>query len=137
MKSCERRDTRDIGQLVVSQDKGIVALGSKRFDLNHFRELMTRAIILHDLPFSFVEYEGVRATYEYLYPGITLVTRNTAKADVVKMYALEKARIKSMLNNNSSRICLTSDLWTSIMTDGYITITAHFIDKDWVLQKEF
>ncbi|XP_062099771.1 zinc finger BED domain-containing protein RICESLEEPER 2-like [Humulus lupulus] len=135
MKSCERRDTRDIGQLVVSQDKGIVALGSKRFDPNHFRELMTRAIILHDLPFSFVEYEGVRATYEYLYPGITLVTRNTAKADVVKMHALEKARIKSMLNNNSSRICLTSDLWTSIVTDGYITITAHFIDKDWVLQK--
>jgi hypothetical protein len=30
---------------------------------------------------------------------------------------------------------LTSDLWTSLTTDGYICLTAHFISKDWVLMK--
>ncbi|MFS7917788.1 putative ribonuclease H-like superfamily [Helianthus anomalus] len=33
------------------------------------------------------------------------------------------------------RLCLTSDLWTSIATDGYLAITVHFMDKEWVLQK--
>jgi len=135
MESCVRRDTRDVGQLLMSQDKGSLALSAKRFDAEHFRELITTAIILHDLPFSFVEYESIRATYQYLHPEITLVTRNTLKADVQKMYSREKARIKSMLELSPGRICLTSDLWTSIVTDGYLSLTAHFIDKDWVLQK--
>ena len=31
---------------------------------------------------------------------------------------------------------MTSDLWTSITTDGYIAVSVHFIDNDWVLQKK-
>ncbi|XP_024028942.1 zinc finger BED domain-containing protein RICESLEEPER 2-like [Morus notabilis] len=135
MQSCVRRDTRDVGQLLMSQDKGSLALSAKRFDAEHFRELITTAIILHDLPFSFVEYEAIRATYQYLHPKITLLTRNTLKADVQKMYSREKVGIKSILELSPGRICLTSDLWTSIVTDGYLSLTAHFIDKDWVLQK--
>ncbi|XP_075473584.1 zinc finger BED domain-containing protein RICESLEEPER 2-like [Primulina tabacum] len=34
------------------------------------------------------------------------------------------------------KICFTSDLWTSIATDGYVRLTAHFIDSNWVLQKK-
>lgn len=30
---------------------------------------------------------------------------------------------------------LTSDLWTSIATDGYIYLTAHFVDSNWTLHK--
>ena len=135
MISCQRKDTRDIGQLLLSQEKGSLAVSAKRFDPEHFRELITTAIILHDLPFSFVEYEGIRATYQYLQPDINLVSRNTIKADVFKMFSRERIRIKSMLDATPGRICLTSDLWTSIATDGYLTLTAHFIDKDWVLQK--
>ncbi|WP_227632303.1 hypothetical protein, partial [Klebsiella pneumoniae] len=32
-------------------------------------------------------------------------------------------------------IGLTSDLWTSLTTDGYLCLTAHFIDKNWKLHK--
>ncbi|XP_026400559.1 zinc finger BED domain-containing protein RICESLEEPER 2-like [Papaver somniferum] len=34
------------------------------------------------------------------------------------------------------RICLTSDMWTSVTTTGYISLTAHYLDQDWVLQKK-
>ena len=40
-----------------------------------------------------------------------------------------------MLTSALGRVCLTSDLWTSIATDGYMCITTHFIDANWVLQK--
>ena len=40
-----------------------------------------------------------------------------------------------MLEETPGMISLTGDLWTSITTDGYLAITVHFIDKEWVLQK--
>ncbi|KAK2634742.1 hypothetical protein Ddye_029534 [Dipteronia dyeriana] len=41
-----------------------------------------------------------------------------------------------MLENTPGRICLTSDLWTSINTDGFLCLTAHFLDGNWILQKK-
>ncbi|XP_061373411.1 zinc finger BED domain-containing protein RICESLEEPER 2-like [Gastrolobium bilobum] len=57
------------------------------------------------------------------------------KADCLKLYKREKDRLLDMLKDNSSRVCLTSDLWTSLTTDGYICLTVHFVDKNWHLQK--
>ena len=33
-------------------------------------------------------------------------------------------------------MALTSDLWTSKQNLGYIAITSHYIDSDWVMQKK-
>jgi hypothetical protein len=41
-----------------------------------------------------------------------------------------------MMKMISGRICLTSDLWTSINTEGFITLTAHFVDSNWTLQSK-
>ena len=51
------------------------------------------------------------------------------------MYQKEKVRIKNMLASTPGRISLTSNLWSSLTTDGYMFLTAHFIDKDWKLHK--
>ncbi|KAG2702548.1 hypothetical protein I3760_06G095200 [Carya illinoinensis] len=106
-----------------------------KFDTNEYRELLVAAIVKHELPFRFVEYSGVRSLLQYLRPDIPTISRNTANADLVKIYHREKRRIKYLLNDSPGRISLTSDLWTSITTDGYMCITAHFLDKKWVLQK--
>ncbi|XP_024028498.1 zinc finger BED domain-containing protein RICESLEEPER 2-like [Morus notabilis] len=90
---------------------------------------------MHDLPFQFVEYKGLRAMLQYLYPDVELVSRNTAKADSLKLYAREKMKIKNMLDACPGRISLTSDLWTSLTTYGYLCLTAHFLDKNWKLHK--
>ncbi|KAF3637652.1 hypothetical protein FXO38_23636 [Capsicum annuum] len=34
-----------------------------------------------------------------------------------------------------SRICLTTDTWTSVQRINYMYLTAHFIDRDWVFHK--
>ena len=54
----------------------------------------------------------------------------------MKLYEKERIKLKDILKSCSGRISLTSDLWTSINTDGYITLTAHFIDNEWKLQKK-
>ncbi|XP_026433062.1 zinc finger BED domain-containing protein RICESLEEPER 1-like [Papaver somniferum] len=33
------------------------------------------------------------------------------------------------------RMCLTSDMWTSVTTTGYISLTVHYLDQNWELKK--
>ena len=55
--ACIWRDTRDIGQLFLSQSGGSMSLHATKFNQEKFRELLVMAITMHDLPFQFVEYE--------------------------------------------------------------------------------
>ena len=130
LERCKRRDTRDIGQLLISREHGSMALGTKKFDQETFRELLTAAIIMHCQPYQFVEYEGFRAVFRYLNENVQTISRNTCKSNVNKLYAREKERLKSLLQSSPGRIFLTSDLWSSIILDGYLSLTAHFVDKD-------
>ena len=41
--------------------------------------------------------------------------------------------LKECLKNEAKFITLTTDIWTSIATESYLTVTAH-IDSDWELQ---
>ena len=53
----------------------------------------------------------------------------------LKLYNKEKEKVKKMLQAAPGRVSLTSDLWSSMITDGYLSLTAHFIDKHWNLKK--
>jgi hypothetical protein len=135
MKVCGGKTDQDIQQMLISGDQGTLSVSASKFCPKRYRELLVGTIIKHDLPFSYVEYDGVREVHRYLRSDVPLICRNTAKADLIKMHMLEKQKVKSLLNVCPGRISLTSDLWTSLKTDGYICLTAHFIDKNWVLSK--
>ena len=47
----------------------------------------------------------------------------------------EKESLKQVFKNIPGKVALTSDLWTSKQNLGYIAITSHYIDSDWVMQK--
>ncbi len=135
IKVCKRNDTRDIGQMLISANPDSMSLRANWYESKKFCELLSEAILMHDLPFQFVEWAGIRAIHQFLYPDVDTLTRNTAKADVLKAYQREKLKIKAMFEQVSGRVSLTSDLWSSCISDGYMCLTTHFIDKDWRLQK--
>ncbi|KAL5581789.1 hypothetical protein UlMin_014231 [Ulmus minor] len=137
IKVCPKNNSRDVGHMLLGGSSGSGSLGvlSNKFDPDKLRELIVYAIIMHDLPFQFVEYEGVRSILQYLRPEVQLVSRNTIKSDCMKIHQKEKARVKSLLHAAPGRISKTSDLWSSLISDGYMSLTAHFIDKNWKLQK--
>jgi len=62
-----------------------------------------------------------------------MISRNTVKTDIGRMYMKEKIMVKELFASIPSRICLTSYLWTSINTEGFISLTAHFVDMNWKL----
>lgn len=53
--------------------------------LKRYFGLLVEVITLHNLPFQFVEYEGIRALLDYLRPRTHVVSRNTVNADAIKM----------------------------------------------------
>ena len=118
--------------MLLGGSSGSRSLGvlSNKFDPDKLRELIVYATIMHDLPFQFVEYEGVRSILQYLRPEVQLVSRNTIKSECMKIHQKEKARVKSLLHAASGRISITSDLWSSLISDGYMSLNAHFIDKN-------
>ena len=112
-----------------------MSVSALKFCPKRYRKLLVAAIIKHELPFSFVEYGGIREMTRYLHRDVPLISRKTVKVDLVNMHLLEKQNVKSLLNVCTGRISLTSDMWTSLKIDGYICLTAHFIDKNWVSSK--
>ena len=57
-------------------------LRSKKIDQKIFRNLVALSIIKHDLPFAYVEYDGVREVWKYINPEIKFFSRTTAVSDV-------------------------------------------------------
>ena len=127
--ACIRRDTRDLGQLFISQSGGSMSIHANKINQEKSRELLVMAITMHDLPFQFVEYDGIREIFTYLCGEVKHITRNTVKVDLVKIHKSEKTKLKFLLESVDCRISLTFDLWTSITIDGYLCITTHFIDQ--------
>ncbi|CAH1447886.1 unnamed protein product [Lactuca virosa] len=121
--------------MLLGKDKYSLMLKSSKFSKDIFREKLVRAIVMHNLPLSFVDYSGIKELFEYVSEDLNLICRNTVRSDIVNMHKKETNKLKSFLKEAPGRICLTSDLWISITIDGYISLTAHFIDENWILQK--
>ena len=65
--ACIRRDTCDLRQLFSSQSGGgSMSIHANKFNQEKIHELLVMAITMHDLPFQFVEYEGIREIFTYL-----------------------------------------------------------------------
>ncbi|CAA7036531.1 unnamed protein product [Microthlaspi erraticum] len=119
-----------------TEQKENAKLKARKIDQLVFRKMVSKSIIQHDLPFSYVEYERVRAVWKYLNDDVQVISRNTAVADVIKYYENEKAALKRELRNLHGRISFTSDLWTAVTDEGYVCLTAHYIDSKWQLKNK-
>ncbi|XP_057981190.1 zinc finger BED domain-containing protein RICESLEEPER 3-like [Malania oleifera] len=133
INNCPLRDNYDVKQM--HMDYG-TKLHAKKIEQDVYREKMAIAVIKHCYPFSWVEHEGNRDVHKYLNPDVKPIARNTAKADVLKIHKREKEKLKLTLQSAFGRVCLTSDCWSSPTTEGYLCITVHFVDENWVLHSK-
>ncbi|KAI3967818.1 hypothetical protein MKW92_025617 [Papaver armeniacum] len=117
-------------------EDGPVAAFNFKFNQEVTRDCIARMIILHELPFSFVEYVGFRRVLTSLQPNIKLVKRNTTKTDCMKIFKMEKKHLYETFDKVQSRISLTTDMWTCTTQNiGYMALTAHYVDEQWKIQK--
>ena len=82
-----------------------------------------------------VDHIGFRRFVESLNCNFKMISRSTLKRDIMKMFKEEKLSLHKLLEHNESRIAITTDMWTATnQKKGYMVITSHFIDKQWVLR---
>jgi len=60
--------------------------------------------------------------------------RHTVSERIVAGLGKEHDEIRQVLHEAASRICCTTDGWTSVALNSYVVVTAHFITADWMLQ---
>ncbi|KAK8505096.1 hypothetical protein V6N12_037973 [Hibiscus sabdariffa] len=113
----------------------VSALHDGKFDLLKMREGIAHWIVMHEHAFSIVEEEGFNMMLKMGMPQWKSVSRHTIRNDSFKVYEIEKNKLKEKLKN-VDRISLTTDLWRSKPQKiEYMVLTAHFVDRDWKLQK--
>ena len=92
-------------------------------------------ILIHEYPLCMADHLGFRRFVGGLNPDFQIISHNTLRNDILKMFEDCKCSLKKLLEVNQGRIAVTTDLWiASNKKKGYMTITAHFVDDDWVLR---
>ncbi|RYR39204.1 hypothetical protein Ahy_A09g044690 [Arachis hypogaea] len=133
LDSCTQIKHEDIGQTIAEFQ---LKMGSLKIDSGVARDMFASYVVAGDKPFNIVDDRRFRNWVKYISPTLKLPSKNTVKADIVKVHKREVAKLKKILVSIPNRICLTSDLWTSSTNEGFICLTAHFVDENWKLQSK-
>ena len=107
-----------------------------RFDQEALREAFAEMVIEDEQPFCFGEKPGLKKFLSKACPRFQVPSRRTCTRDIVRIYFEDKAKLKKLFADSCQRVCLTTDAWTSQVQDGYMTVTASFIDESWNLHKK-
>uniref|UniRef100_A0A803MZP9 BED-type domain-containing protein n=1 Tax=Chenopodium quinoa TaxID=63459 RepID=A0A803MZP9_CHEQI len=138
---CTRKNSKvDIRQKLLSVNRK--SDGSARVENDNFSQEVSRRelanmVIMHEYPLSIVDHIGFRRFVTSLNAHFKIISRNTLRADIMKMFMSEKASLKKALESNGSRIAITTDMWTaSNQRKGYMAVTCHYIDDFWILRNK-
>lgn len=120
------RTQRKIPEVVVRQGK----CTKERSEI--INKLVLGVIVKGQRPFSMVEDSAFIDLLHYLEPGYACPGRTyfTKAVDVKYNEVVEKM---SVMLAGAQYISITTDTWTSLATESYLTITVHYIDDKWSL----
>ncbi|XP_024962042.1 zinc finger BED domain-containing protein DAYSLEEPER-like [Cynara cardunculus var. scolymus] len=136
MKVCKAKNQPDIRQrLLASNLKS--DLTTYVYNEKDGRNALAKMVILHEYPFAIVDHIGFKTFTRTIQPLFKCPSRNTLKNDIIKLYEQQKDQVIKDLENNGSRVAITTDMWTSSnQKKGFMAITTHFIDNEWILRSK-
>lgn len=106
------------------------------YNKENARKELVDFIIRAELPFTFVEKHDFKGMIQRAFcPQYGGISATTCKRDVMQHFDVGKKELLSLFEKFDGKICLTSDVWSSRQKMGYMSLTAHFIDQEWCLNK--
>ncbi|KAL4394409.1 hypothetical protein AHAS_Ahas02G0149100 [Arachis hypogaea] len=137
-KRCfESNNEQSKRQRIEGGTSGLISSPSvTKFDQAVTRSILTEMFVTEELAFRFVERNVFRRLLHSLQPKFKIPSRTTLARDILSFYETEKMKLQSYLSHHCQKVCLTTDTWTTSSQNlTYMSLTAHFIDNDWKLQK--
>ena len=117
--------------MLISQSSSSGSLGNYTYDQKEAHRSIVQWLVFKNLPFLIIDdthFENM--VQSSLQPAFKKFSRRTAQRDCMKIFLEEKENLKTLLKNNKSKFCFTSDIWHSIQGLGYMCITIHFTDSN-------
>lgn len=99
---------------------------------NKITQLIADFVAQDTRPAAVVEGAGFKRLLNYLEPGYRVPSAVHVVTCLQKRYSQVKSIVQRKLEE-VNYISLTSDIWTSLSTQSYISSTAHFITDNWEL----
>src|SRR2546423_12962365 len=93
-----------------------------------------RLININQHSFTVVEETNFISFIYSLNPNVKVPTADTIKNKIISFYETDKEKIKTILQDVPEKISFITDCWTSPSFKSFLSLTAHFIDKEWMLQ---
>jgi hypothetical protein len=101
---------------------------------NHLNKLISKMIVEDLRPVSIVDGNGFRELMGFCEPGYNLPHRTFFTSQLEQMFVSLKSSVKKQMES-AEAVSLTADVWTSSVNESYLSVTAHFIDENWKLQR--
>jgi len=84
------------------------------------------------LPINTINDSGFRYMLSKFEPRYTPPDRSTiARNFIPAMYEREKSKVSSAISSDMQSFAITTDGWTSRSNCSYVSLTVHYISKDW------
>ena len=120
---------------MIQDSNSLPSLHTAKFDMEQMREAAANWVMMHEHPFTILDEEGFNLMMKRGMPEWKKISRVTCRADYVKIFEIEKRKLKKILESVRT-ISLTNDCWKSKNQKiEYMVITGHWIDFSWKLQK--
>lgn len=104
------------------------------------KELMDAIVdkfIVDETCFTEVDKPGFRKMCKIgFHPCFTLPSRRTLASKCMDRHEDFRNSLKLFFSKKSQRVSLTSDCWTSNQNKNYMSVTAHYVDGNFKLQKK-
>lgn len=66
-------------------------------------------------------------------PKLTIPSQSTLRRRILSIFEDYRRRVASIHNKIKSKVSLITDKWVSCVYDGFMVVTAHWIDDSWSL----
>ncbi|CAB5351885.1 unnamed protein product [Rhizophagus irregularis] len=104
------------------------------YDKDIMMKILIRWIVIHQHSFTIVEENYFINFVHSLHPSAKIPSTDTIKNKIMTYYEEDKVKMKALLKDLPGKVSFTMDCWTSPSTKSFLSITAHFINKEWNLQ---
>jgi len=97
-------------------------------------DMLADVLAEHLLPLQFVESASLRRLLAFLEPNYKPPCRQTMTARMIAKKDTLAATMKTEMSEQAESVSITTDIWTSLTNEAYMSFTATYITPQWTVR---